>query len=78
MATTELKSRLKYEPEADVLSWELSNATIDYAEEVGDMIVHFAKDHKPVLIEVVHAKEFMKTAENVVGIRRIHPEMATI
>lgn len=68
--------KLSYEPEADVLSWEVSNAPIDYAEEVGDMIVHFTKDHKPVLIEVVRAKDFMKSAEHVVGMKRLHPEMA--
>lgn len=73
-----LKPKLSYEPEADVLSWEISNDPIDYAEEVGDMIVHFTKEHSPVLIEVVRAKEFMKKAENVVGIQRLHPEMAMV
>lgn len=73
----DLKPKLKYEPEADVLSWELSNAPIDFAEEVGDIIVHFTKGYKPVLIEVIRAKEFMKKAENVVGIKRLHPEMVT-
>lgn len=68
--------RLKYEPEADVLSWEISDAPIEYATEVGDMVVHFTKNHEPVLIEVLRAKEFMRTAEHVVGVRRMHPEMA--
>lgn len=72
-----LTPRLKYEPGADVLSWEVSDAPIDYAEEVGDMIVHFTKDHKPVLIEVIRAKEFMKSAENVVGLKRLHPNLVT-
>lgn len=72
-----LKPKLTYEPGADVLSWEVSDAPIDYAEEVGDMIIHFTKDHKPVLIEVVRAKEFMKVAENVVGPKRLHPNLVT-
>lgn len=68
--------KLKYEPEADVLSWEISDAPVEYATEVGDMVVHFTKNHEPVLIEVLRAKEFMRIAEHVVGVKRMHPEMA--
>ena len=68
--------QLKYEPEADVLSWEISKDPIDYAAETGDVVVHFTKDNRPVLVEVLRAKEFMRKAEQTVGSRRIHPEMA--
>lgn len=63
---------LKYEPEADVLSWEISDAPIDYATEMGDVVVHFTKENKPVLIEVLRAREFVKSAEGAVGIERVH------
>ena len=66
---------IKYEPEADVLSWEISDEPIDYATESGDLVVHFTKDQKPVLIEVLRAKSFMKNAEGVVGFQRLHPDM---
>ena len=62
---------LKYEPEADVLSWEISHAPIDYAAEVGDIIVHFSKDHRPVLIEVLHARHFTRRAERLIGAKEL-------
>lgn len=68
--------QLKYEPEADVLSWELSNSPIDYAKEIGNFVVHFTKDGTPVLVEVLQAKDFMRKAEYTVGLKRVHPEMA--
>lgn len=68
--------QLKYEPEADVLSWELSNSPIDYAKEIGNFVVHFSKDGTPALVEVLQAKDFMRKAEYTVGPKRVHPEMA--
>lgn len=69
-------THLSYEPDADVLSWEISTTPIEYATEVDDMVVHFSKENKPVLIEVLNAKVFMQRAERIVGVARVHPEMA--
>ncbi|MDO8505922.1 MAG: DUF2283 domain-containing protein [bacterium] len=69
--------QLKYEPEADILSWEVSKEPIDYAKEIGNFVVHFSKNGTPILVEVLQAKDFMKKAEHTVGIRRVHPEMVT-
>lgn len=65
-----------YEPDADVLSWEVSNAPIEYATEIGNFVVHFTKKGEPVLIEVLQARDFMRKAEKKVGAKRVHPEMA--
>ena len=36
--------KIKYDPEADVLSWELSQKTkIDHATEMENVVVHFSK-----------------------------------
>ena len=35
------KSKISYEPEADVLSLEISKQPIDFAEEVSNFVVHF-------------------------------------
>ena len=43
----------------DALLVELSNKSIDHAEEEGRMIVHFAKDGDSVLLEILDAKEFL-------------------
>ena len=44
------KIELRYEPEADVLSWEINSDPIDYAKEMGNIVVHFSKKNIPVLI----------------------------
>ena len=56
---------MKYEPDADVLSWEVSRAPIDYAEEVGNVVVHFSKQGKPVLIEMLEASKLVKKADKL-------------
>ncbi len=44
--------------DVDALLIELSDKKIDYAEE-GQMIIHFSKDGKPVLLEILDAKDFI-------------------
>lgn len=51
-----------YEKEDDVLNIWLSKQKIDYAEQTGDIIVHFTKDNEPVYIEVLDAKHFLQRA----------------
>lgn len=61
-------SRISYEPEADVLSVEVSReAAIDHAREVGNMVVHFTKHNVPVLVEVLNASQFVTQAAKLVG-----------
>ena len=56
---------LSYEPEADVLSWEISGKQISDAKEVGNMVVHFADDNTPVFIEILEASKFLIQANNM-------------
>ena len=51
--------KVSYNRDADVLVIELSDENIDHAEEVGPLIIHFSKDNKPVLIEILDASEFL-------------------
>ena len=51
--------KIKYDREVDILMIELSDEKIDYAEEAGPMIIHFTKDNKPILIEILDASEFL-------------------
>ncbi|HED36931.1 MAG TPA: DUF2283 domain-containing protein [Ignavibacteria bacterium] len=51
--------KIKYDRGVDILMLELSDGKIDYAEEAGPMIIHFTKDNKPVLIEILDASEFI-------------------
>ncbi|MDI6784594.1 MAG: DUF2283 domain-containing protein [bacterium] len=51
--------KIKYSKDVDALLIELSEKQIDYAEEEGQLIIHFSKDHEPVLIEILDAKDFL-------------------
>ncbi len=53
---------MKYDPGVDILLIEVSKRPIDYAEEMGSVIVHFAKNHKPVALEILNASEFVTQA----------------
>ena len=52
--------KFKYEKEDDVLNIYLSSHRIDYAEQTGDIIVHFTKDNEPVYIEILDASNFLQ------------------
>jgi uncharacterized protein YuzE len=51
--------KIKYSRDVDALPIELSDKEIDYAEEEGQMIIHFSKDGEPVLLEILDAKDFI-------------------
>lgn len=52
----------KYDPEADILAITISKRPFAYAEEMGDIIVHFDKKNKPVYIEILNANKFLGQA----------------
>jgi len=56
---------MTYDPESDVLAWEISDKPIAYAKEVGTMIVHFTSGHAPVLIEVLEASKLVPDPEKL-------------
>jgi len=58
---------ITYEPEADVLSWEVSDKPIDHAREVGNIVVHFDHKDNPVLLEVLEAKGFQKALDTALS-----------
>ncbi len=39
--------------------YELNDEPIDYADEVGPIIIHFSKKGKPILMEILDASEFI-------------------
>ncbi len=51
--------KISYNREQDILMYEISDEPIDYAEEVGNIIVHFTREGKPVLLEILDASEFL-------------------
>lgn len=53
---------MSYEPEADVLRIETSSRPIDYATEIGNLVVHFSPQGIPVYFEILEARKFLKQA----------------
>ena len=72
--STGTKSTVSYEPEADVLTWEITDKPIDYAKEVDRMVVHFTKDNTPVLVEILQASKFLSRANTLLKKRKILPK----
>ena len=60
------KIKIKYDPESDVLSWEISKKPIDYAVEIGNMILHFSPDNIPVYIEILEARKFLGKTQKLI------------
>ncbi len=64
---TKNNTKIKYDAEADVLSLETSpKAKIDYATEVGNIVVHFTEKNVPVLVEVLEASKFLEQSERII------------
>jgi len=57
--------KIRYDREKDIVLLELSPAPIDFAEETGPFIVHFSKDEKPVVLEILDASEFLSTITKI-------------
>lgn len=60
------KPKLTYEPEADVLTWEISSRAIDHAKEIGNIVAHFSKNNNPVLVEILEASRFIAKSNQLI------------
>ena len=67
------KIKMSYEPEADVLRIETSRKAIDYATEIGDVVVHFSAEGTPVYFEILEATRFLKQASGLLHTDRLAP-----
>lgn len=52
--------KVKYDKKDDAMMIWLSDEPVSYAEQSKSVIMHFSKDDKPVLLEVLKATEFLK------------------
>jgi len=51
--------KVKYDRETDIILIEVSKEKVDHAEEMGNIIVHFTKENKPVLLEILDSSDFL-------------------
>jgi len=54
--------KINYDRKEDILMIETGPGKIDYAEEMGPLIVHFTKNGRPVLLEILDASDFLTLA----------------
>ena len=59
--------KMSYDRDEDILMVETAPGKIDHAEEMGPIIVHFTKDEKPVVLEILDASEFLSLATKSSG-----------
>ena len=52
-------TKVKYSKDADALLIELSDKKIDYADDKGNIIIHYTSEKEPVLLEIFDAKDFI-------------------
>jgi len=52
--------KIKYDEEADVLTVVVAEkGRLSHAEEVGDVVVHFDEDGKPLFMEILKASKIV-------------------
>jgi len=52
--------KVEYDRQEDILTVELDLSTpIDHAEQLDTLILHVSSDNRPVLLEVLHASDFV-------------------
>jgi len=52
--------KIKYDAEADILTVVVAEkGKLSYAEEVGDIIVHFDENGKPLFMEILKASKIV-------------------
>ena len=53
--------KISYSKDVDALLIELSNEAIAYAEEQGDVILHYSQDDKLILVEILDFRRLVST-----------------
>lgn len=59
-----IKMKMRYDSEDDAMMIWLSKEPVEYAEQSRNMIIHFSKSNKPVLLEILKASEFLRTVSS--------------
>ena len=50
---------MHYDPDANLISWEITKGKIDHAREFGNFIIHLSASGKPILVEILDASKFV-------------------
>lgn len=64
--------KVKYDEEADVLTVVIAEeGNLSYAEEVGDIIVHFDESGKPLFMEILKASKIIPLMVQGLAIKEV-------
>lgn len=55
--------KIRYSPDIDALLIQVSDQPIFYAEDDGQMILHYSENDELVLIEILNVQSFVKSNE---------------
>ncbi|MEG4799696.1 DUF2283 domain-containing protein [Microcoleus sp. ARI1-B5] len=53
--------KIRYSPDVDAILIEICDAPIAYAEDEGQMILHYSRSGELVLIEILDIKQFISS-----------------
>ena len=59
--------KYSYDRQSNVLRIKIVDRPFDYAEEMGNFVVHFDKENKPVYIEILNANQFIKETTSIIN-----------
>ncbi len=60
--------KAQYDRESDVLMLYMGDGQIDHAEEVDGVIIHFSAADRPILLEVLDAREFLSKLTRITAV----------
>jgi uncharacterized protein YuzE len=60
-----------YDPEANILCWEVAKGAISHAREFGNLIIHLSSSGKPILIEILDASKFIGQFDKIKNIKDV-------
>lgn len=69
---------MHYDPEANLISWELTKDPINHAIELGNFIIHLSKTKKPVLIEILNASKFVGQMDKIKDVKNLNKQMVEL
>ncbi len=58
-----------YDPEANIICWEIAKGKIDHVREVGNFIIHVSSAGKPILVEILDASKFIGQFEKIQNLK---------
>ncbi len=68
---------MNYDPESNILSWEIAEGKIKNTKEFGNFLIHLGEKNKPVLIEILDASKFVGQTEKTLKRNEIEKAIST-